>query len=116
MKLKSSDDEAQPSGKARDFDSRIRWSKSNRLSQTAKINAEKEKEVALIAANKEKEVEEVNAEKVLIAAEAEAEANRIISESLTHELIEKMQIEKWNGAYPKVVGDGTAIITDLTGE
>lgn len=84
--------------------------------KTAKINAEKEKEVALITANKEKEVEEVNAEKVLIAAEAEAEANRIISESLTPELIEKMQIEKWNGAYPKVVGDGTAIITDLTGE
>jgi regulator of protease activity HflC (stomatin/prohibitin superfamily) len=83
--------------------------------KTAKINAEKEKEVALIAAEKEKAVEEINAEKILIAAEAEAEANRIISESLTDELIKKMQLDKWDGAYPKVVSDSSAIITDLTG-
>ena len=84
--------------------------------KTAKINAEKEKEVALIAAEKEKAVEEINAEKILIAAKAEAEANRIVSESLTDELIKKMQIERWNGAYPQVVGEGTSIITDITGK
>lgn len=89
--------------------------------ETAQIQAEKDKQVALIEAEKDKETATIEAERkriaaegeaeaILIAAEAEAEANRLISESLTPELIEKMQIEQWNGDVPMVQGDATPII------
>ena len=89
--------------------------------KTAKVQADKDKEVALIAAEQEKEVATINAEKakikaegeaeaVKIRAEAEAEANKKIADSLTEELIEKQRIDKWNGDVPMVSGDGTPII------
>ena len=89
--------------------------------KTAKVQADKDKEVALIAAQQEKEVAAINAEKakikaegeaeaVRIRAEAEAEANKKIADSLTEELIEKQRIDKWNGDVPMVSGDGTPII------
>lgn len=90
--------------------------------ETAQIQAEKDKQVALIEAEKDKETASIEAERkiiaanaqaesVLIAAQAEAEANRLISESLTPELIEKLQIERWNGSVPMVQGDSTPIIS-----
>ena len=89
--------------------------------KTARVQADKDKEVALIAAEQEKEVATINAEKVKIKAEgeaeavriraeAEAEANKKIADSLTSELIEKQRIDKWNGDVPMVSGDGTPII------
>ena len=73
-------------------------------SKTAKIQAEKDKEVALIAAQKDKEKAEIEAEMLkieaegkaqaeIIAAEAQAEANQKIAASLTPELIEKIKYE-----------------------
>lgn len=93
-------------------------------SKTAKIQAEKDKEVALIAAQKDKEKAEIEAEMLkieaegkaqaeMIAAEAQAEANRKIAASLTPELIEKIKYEQWNGELPKVQGD-SATIVDIT--
>lgn len=93
--------------------------------KTAKIQAEKDKEVALIAAQKDKEKAEIEAEKLRIEAEgkadaqkieaeAEAEANRKIAESLTPELIEKIKYEQWNGELPKVQGNSTTPIIDIT--
>ena len=93
-------------------------------SKTAKIQAEKDKEVALIAAQKDKEKAEIEAEMLkieaegkaqaeMIAAEAQAEANRKIAASLTSELIEKIKYEQWNGELPTVQGD-TATIVDIT--
>lgn len=95
--------------------------------KTAKVQADKDKEVALIAAEQEKEVATINAEKakikaegeaeaVRIKAEAEAEANKKIADSLTEELIEKQRIDKWNGDVPMVSGDGTPIIDLRAGE
>ena len=92
-------------------------------SKTAKIQAEKDKEVALIAAQKDKEKAEIEAEMLkieaegkaqaeMIAAEAQAEANRKIAASLTPELIEKIKYEQWNGELPTVQGD-TATIVDI---
>lgn len=72
-----------------------------------------EAETARIQAEKDKEVAQIQAEQLIITANAEAEANRIVSASLTGELIEKMQIEKWDGAYPKVVGSDSTILTDI---
>lgn len=90
--------------------------------KTAKVQADKDKEVALIAAEQEKEKASIQAEQAKIkaqgeadakkiAAEAEAEANRKIAESLTPELIEKMKMEKWNGTVPQVQGSGTPIVS-----
>lgn len=97
---------------------------ANIEAQTAKIQAEKDKEVALIEAEKNKEASSIQAEQARIkaqgeadakkiAAEAEAEANRKIAESLTPELIEKLKYEQWNGELPQVQGSGTPIV-DIT--
>lgn len=94
---------------------------ANIEAETAKIQAEKDKQVALIEAEKNKETAEIQAEQKRIqaqgeadakriAAEAEAEANRKIAESLTPELIEKLKIEQWNGDVPKVQGSSTPIV------
>lgn len=97
---------------------------ANIESETAKVQAEKDKQVALIEAEKNKETATIQAEQakikaegeaeaMRIAAEAEAAANKMISESLTPELIEMMKYEKWNGAVPHVQGSVTPII-DIT--
>lgn len=60
------------------------------------------------AANLEKA--EAEAQAILIAAQAQAEANRLLSESLTDEILAQMYYEKWNGVLPHVYGsDGTII-------
>jgi len=93
--------------------------------KTAKVQADKDKEVALIAAEQEKEVAEINAEKAKIKAEgdaeatrikaeAEASANKMIAESLTLELIEKQKIDKWNGDVPSVQGAGANTFIDVS--
>ena len=50
----------------------------------------------------------------LIQAEAEADANRKLAESLTPELIDMKQLEKWNGELPQIVSDST-VIKDFVG-
>lgn len=94
---------------------------ANIEAQTAKVQAQKDKEVALIAAEREKETAQIQAEQKkiqaqaaadaqLIAAEAEAEANRKISESLTSALLEKIKYERWDGTVPQVQGSSTPIV------
>lgn len=93
---------------------------------TAKVQANKDKEVALIAAEQEKEKATIEAERkkiaaegeaeaIRIAAEAQAEANKKIADSLTPELIENNKINKWNGSVPQVQGNATPII-DMTAD
>ena len=50
------------------------------------------------------------AEALKIAAEAEAAANKIISDSLTQQIIDKMLVDNWNGELPTVVGSGDYIL------
>ena len=94
---------------------------ANIEAKTAKVQADKDKEVALIAAEQEKEKAAIVAEQKKIHAEgeaqatkikadAEAEANAKIAKSLTPELIEKQKIEKWNGSVPTVQGSSTPIV------
>ena len=94
---------------------------ANKDKEVALINAAQEKEVAIIEAEKNKETASIKAEQqkiaaqgeadaAIIKAEAEAEANRKIAESLTPELIEKIKYERWNGELPQVQGSGTPII------
>ena len=92
--------------------------------ETATIQAQKDKEVALIAAEQKKEVAIIDAEQAkikaegeatakLIEAEAEAAANKLISNSLTKELLELEKILKWKGEVPEVQGSDATIV-DLT--
>jgi len=71
--------------------------------------------------NVDKQISEANAEKAKIEAEGkaaadiakakgEAEANRIVKESLTPELIQKSQIDKWDGKLPQVSGGATPFV------
>lgn len=97
---------------------------ANIEAKTAKVQADKDKEVALIAAEQEKEKASIKAEQdriaaegqaeaIRIKAEAEAQANKEIAESLTPELIQKQKIDKWNGDVPKVqTGGSSATIID----
>ena len=81
--------------------------------QTANVNAEKEKEVAITKANQEKETAQINAESKLIEAQAQADANRLISQSLTPELIRQQMYDKWDGKLPTVqAGNDSSVIVD----
>lgn len=83
--------------------------------QTANVNAEKEKEVAITKANQEKETAQINAEAKLIEAQAQADANRLISQSLTPELIRQQMYDKWDGKLPKVqAGNDSSVIVDTS--
>ena len=81
--------------------------------QTANVNAEKEKEVAITKANQEKETAQINAEAKLIEAQAQADANRLISQSLTPELIRQQMYDKWDGKLPTVqAGNDSSVLVD----
>lgn len=80
------------------------------------INAIEEKQVAqqqLLKAETEKQTAITNAqaqaEAIKIKAEAEAEANRVLSESLTAQIIEYNKIMKWNGVLPQVTGSSSIV-------
>jgi hypothetical protein len=47
---------------------------------------------------------EAEAQAMIMLAQAQAEANRLLSESLTLELLEKMYYEKWDGKLPYIYG------------
>ena len=83
--------------------------------QIANVNAEKEKEVAITKANQEKETAQINAEAKLIEAQAQADANRLISQSLTPELIRQQMYDKWDGKLPTVqAGNDSSVIVDTS--
>ncbi|MDR0937451.1 MAG: prohibitin family protein [Oscillospiraceae bacterium] len=71
-------------------------------------NAEAEKQViaAEAAAARKKIDADASAYSVEVAAKAEAEANQKIAQSLTPELIEYTQINRWNGTVPSVQANG----------
>ena len=89
------------------------------IAEQAKLKAdyENEKKVAAAKADADAKLKEAEAQKAIAAAEAEAllikaqaeaEANRIITESITPELLEKILAENWDGKLPDTyVGDGS---------
>ena len=72
--------------------------------------AEADAEAKLKAAQAEIDIAKAEAEALMIAANAEAEANRIIDESLTDKIIDKIYADNWNGELPDVIGSGDYII------
>ena len=73
------------------------------VAQQQLLKAETEKQTAITNAQAE-------AESMKIRAEGEAEANRLLSESLTEQVIENRKIEKWNGELPAVTGSGGTLV------
>lgn len=79
------------------------------LANEAEIKvAEAKAQAELKKAQAQKAIAEAEAEAIKVKAEAEAEANRIIAESITPELLEKILAENWDGKLPDTyVGDGS---------
>lgn len=82
--------------------------KADYENQKKVAQAEAEAEAQLKKAQAEIDIAKAQAEAKKIAAEAEAEANRILTESITPELLEKILAENWDGKLPDTyVGDGS---------
>lgn len=56
---------------------------------------------------------EAEAEALLIAAEAEAKANKLLSESITDEILELEKYEKWDGKLPTYVGGEESLMIGI---
>ncbi len=56
---------------------------------------------------------EQEAEANINRAKGQAEAQRLLRETLTPELLQKQAIEKWNGAFPQVMGGGSLPLINL---
>lgn len=83
--------------------------------KTMEKKAEAERKI--IEAEAALEVSKIEAEAVEFAGQKEAAANKVISESLTDELIEYNKIQKWDGQLPSIVGaDNVIAMTDILGE
>ncbi len=82
--------------------------------ERAVIAAQADAEKAIIEANAAAEAAKKEADAKAYAGEKEAEANKKISESLTSDLIEYKNIEKWDGKLPVYVGgEGTLPILNF---
>lgn len=91
--------------------------------ETAKFEQEKIR----VEANNRIELEKIEQEKKIIAAknkielaqyelkekELKAKANRIESESLSPNLLKKMEIEKWDGKMPQVIGSSNLPVVNI---
>ena len=77
------------------------------VAQQNKLRAETEAEQKVIEAEAEAEIRKTEADaeayEITTRAEAEAEANRLISDSLTQELIDYTYAQKWDGQLPTFV-------------
>lgn len=77
-----------------------------------RLRVQIEAQQRVIEASADKEKAEIEAQIKLIEAQAEAQANRLIAESITPELLEKMEMEarlKWGW----VIVQGGSVITDI---
>jgi regulator of protease activity HflC (stomatin/prohibitin superfamily) len=84
--------------------------KADYENQTKIALAEADAEAKLKSAQAEIEIAKAQAEAKKIAAEAEAEANKIIDESVTDKIINKIYADSWDGKLPTVVGNGDYIL------
>jgi regulator of protease activity HflC (stomatin/prohibitin superfamily) len=90
---------------------KIAEAEANAKAEIAK--AEAKKEIAEAEAEVKKINAEAEAEALKIKAEAEAEANKKIADSITPELLEKIELDKWDGKLPTtILGEGTDYIVN----
>lgn len=84
------------------------------VAEQNKLKAETEKEQKKIEAEAEAAKIKINAEAkaeaIKTEADAQAEANKLLSESLSPELIDYQTIEKWDGIMPKVASSANPVV------
>lgn len=73
------------------------------VAEQAKLKADYDNETKIAKA-------EADAKALKIAAEAEAAANKLLTQSLTEQVLESKFYEKWDGKLPQVMGEGSAIL------
>ena len=89
---------------------------AKQVAQQNKLRAQTEAEQKVIESEAAAEVRKIEADaaayEVRARAEAEAEANRLISESLTEELIDYTYAQSWDGELPAIMSgkDGAVIV------
>jgi prohibitin 1 len=71
--------------------------------RVAQVEAEARQKVA-------QATEEAEAVRTRAKAEAEAEANRLLTQSLTPQLMEYRKLEKWDGKLPQVTGGAIPMV------
>ena len=81
-----------------------------RMTMEETQQAERKRIAAQAAADVQKINAEAEAYAVKIQAEAQAEANKKINESLTNELINYNQVNRWDGKLPTVTSDAIPIL------
>lgn len=76
---------------------------------------EAENKVRQIEAEAKQEIAraEGKSQSILMEAKAQAESNKLLSESLTPELIQYTMFEKWNGTAPQVLGESTMMMLNM---
>lgn len=83
-----------------------------------KLKVEAEKRIELEQLEQEKRIVEAE-NKIKLATyeyqerELRAKANKVEAESLSPNLLKKMEIEKWDGKLPQVVGNGTLPVINM---
>ena len=82
-------------------------------SYEAAINAKNNAIQRKLQIDNEVAVAKAEAEKLLVAAKAEAEANKLREQALTPAILEKMWIEKWDGALP-IYGQVPTLFRDIS--
>lgn len=87
---------------------------AKQVAQQNKLKAETVAEQKVIEAEANAKTAKINADteayKIKVQAEAEANANKLISDSLTKELIEYKYYETWDGKLPEVTGADNLIV------
>ena len=84
--------------------------KADYENETKIAKAEAEAAAKLKEAQAEIDIAKAKAEAKKIAAEAEAAANKIVEESITDKIIEKIYADSWDGKLPTVMGNGEYIL------
>lgn len=80
------------------------------IAEQSKLKADYENQKKIALAEADIEIAKAKAEAMMIEANAEAEANRIVAESLTQEILDKILADAWDGKLPEVVGNGDYIL------
>lgn len=87
---------------------------TKRSAAAQELEAEKQKQEKVKLEAETKRIQaQGEADAKLISAEAEAKANEVLQQSLTPELLRKMEIEKWDGKQSLVSGSGTNTILPI---
>ncbi|MGN0580104.1 MAG: prohibitin family protein [Ruminococcus sp.] len=80
-----------------------------------KTKTEQEQAIEIANAEAKKKViaAEAEAEAILAEAQAQADANKLISDSITDKVLYYEQIEKWDGALPKVSDGSDGLLVNI---